>query len=134
MTNGAATTNAFVIPHFVDTSNHLRRWDDLTDVPTTLRTGFVELEAGEVTYISGVEVLGSKVSASPQISIRSEYYAEALDLSAQGYELAEKAPFANQFKARKSGRFHSFQYVDPVQSQGALVRGLRVFYEVKSSR
>jgi hypothetical protein len=74
------------------------------------------------------------MSPNPTISVRSEINAANLTLAATDYTAAVASGFSDLFRVRKSGRYHSFQYVDTAQAQAALVRGLRVYYEVKSPR
>ncbi len=133
--NDVLSTNAAtVVPYCIDANQKLRQFSKIDSVSTVLRTGFVELEPGMVTEINGIQVLGASMSVQPYISVRSETDASDLDLSTDGYDFAEKSELAGLYRARKSGLFHSFRYADPAQSQSALVRGLRIYYEVKSER
>lgn len=132
--DGGSIEGAFTVPRCIDSNQKLRTFTLLTDIPTRMRTGFVELIPGRRSEICGIEVLGAKVSKSPQISVRSQDDVADIDLLATGYEMATKTRLTDQFQVRTSGRFHSFQYVDPAQAQGALVRGLRVFFNEKSER
>jgi hypothetical protein len=129
-----STNRAVILPYCLDATDKLRQFSDLTDIPVTMRTGFVELSPGAITEIAGIEILGASMSPNPTISVRSEINAANLTLAATDYTAAVASGFSDLFRVRKSGRYHSFQYVDTAQAQAALVRGLRVYYEVKSPR
>lgn len=132
--NGASTQSAFVVPHFLDSSQKLRTLTDITDIPTRMRTGFVELAPGYKTTITAIEPIGASLSASPQISVRSVSDADEINLDDSGYLMASKSRLSDEFNVITSGRFHSFKYVDPAQAKASLVRGLRVSFEIKSKR
>jgi hypothetical protein len=133
--NDVVTTNAAsVLPYCIDANQKLRQFSKINSVPTMLRTGFVEFAPGLITEINAIEVIGAGMSPVPTISVRSETDPANIDLSADGYEIATKSELAPLFRVRKSGRYHAFKYVDPAQSQAALVRGLRVYFETKAAR
>lgn len=133
--NNVVTTNlALVLPYCIDVSQKLRQFSSSDNVATVLRTGFVELAPGMRTDIAGIEVLGAGMSATPTISVRSETDTCDIDLSATGYDQAVKSVRTNMFTVLTSGRFHSFQYYEPAQRQGSLIRGLRVYYDVRSQK
>jgi hypothetical protein len=133
--NDEVTTNrATVLPYCIDSNQKLRQFSGTSNIATVLRTGFVELAPGLLTEIDGIEVIGSGMSSMPTISVRSESDPADIDLSTTDYEQAEKSGLTNLFRVRKTGRFHSFQYAESAQSQAALIRGLRIYYEIKSAR
>jgi hypothetical protein len=134
VTNGASQKSASAIPHMISGSLQLEQFAKLDTVPTTYRTGFVELAPGLRSSIQGIEVLGAGMSVSPLISVRSEDDTTDLDLSTDGYDTATKSIRTNNFTVLKSGRFHSFQYRETAQHQAALIRGLRVYYEVTGQK
>jgi hypothetical protein len=136
VTNPSSTEIAVQLPHWLDESFKLRQLSTLSSVPTKMRTGFVELEPGAITEISGIQVIGAANSAEPVISVRSVSDTTNIDLLDTGlgaYTAAVKSPRTDRFAVRQSGRYHSFIYSEPAQAQATLIRGLRVYYEVKSS-
>jgi hypothetical protein len=135
--NDVVTTNSTVVlPYCIDSNQKLRQFSGTANVPTVLRTGFVELAPGMISEIEGIEVLGSGMSPNPTISVRAESDSSDIDLSSDGYDQAQKSPLSNRFRVPhgNSGLFHSFQYAESAQTQAALIRGLRVYYEIKSAR
>lgn len=132
--DGLSTPIANSIPHFIDDNNKLFTLNDTTAIPTLMRTGYVELEPGYVTQITGIEVLGAEIPTAPTISAKSVSDAKDIDMLTTGYTAATKSSTGPQFAVRKSGRFHSFKYVDSAQNGDTLIRGLRVYYEVASQR
>lgn len=129
-----ATNAATVVPYCIDESQKLRQFSKIDTVSTMMRTGYVELEPGMITEVQGVQVLGSNMSVQPHVSVRSHTDAADIDLMDRHYNLAEKSELSGLFNVRKAGLYHSFRYADPTQGKAALVRGLRVYYTVKSGR
>lgn len=99
----------------------------LTSNNILLQTGYVELQPGYVTQVTGIQILGSAIG-SPNLQTRATRLMSAIDTTTTGITGATAPNRSDIYRARKTGRFHNF-YVIAAVDANAMYRGFRIHYE-----
>jgi hypothetical protein len=104
----------------------------LTAAPTdvNLQTGYIELVPNMRINVLAAHLLGSGTT-TPTISYKATDTPNSVDVAQTGFTAMTAAPRGIKQTSRSNGRFFAFR-VTGAQGLGALLRGLRVFYEVVS--
>jgi hypothetical protein len=124
--DGVSADIAKSIPHVLDSSSRkLLEFTDSTAVPIVVHTGFVELQPGWVTRITGVESLDSDAGT---VSVKSISNLSSVDVVSTGFTAATASVRSNLQRIRTSGRYHAFKLTDTVNAD-AMIRGIRVYFE-----
>jgi hypothetical protein len=124
--DGVSSESAISIPRVLESDTRkLHEFNDSTAVPIAVNTGFIELQPGWLTQVTGVESLDTDAGTVGVKSISNLSSAEVL---ATGFTSASASVRSNLQRIRTSGRYHAFKLTDTVNGD-AMIRGIRVYFE-----
>jgi hypothetical protein len=124
--NGVSADIALSIPHIFDSGTRkLQEFNDSSAVPIAVNTGFIELQPGWLTQVTGVESLDTDAGT---IGVKSISNLSSTEVLATGFTSASASVRSNLQRIRKTGRYHAFKLTDTVNGD-AMIRGIRVYFE-----
>jgi hypothetical protein len=124
--NGVSADIAKSIPHVLDSDTwKLREFTDSTAVPIAVNTGFIELQPGWLTQVTGVESLDTDAGT---VGVKSISNLSSTEVLATGFTSASASVRSNLQRIRTTGRYHAFKLTDTVNGD-AMIRGIRVYFE-----
>ena len=127
--NDQSNASALEIAHSFNSTPRLCTFTDVTAVPTTLRTGYFELDDG-ITTITGLEPIARGTSIA--LAGKAVMTMASADVSSANYNSFTASSRSHLHHLRQTGRFHSLKMTGTAAA-GDLYQGIRVHYEKSSS-
>lgn len=109
------------------TSRKLQRLTGATG-SIALQTGYIELDPGYKTQITGAHLLGAGVPGSLALAYKSTSSLASVDVVQTGFTTMTAAPRGMKATGRATEQFHAFR-ITGTGSEAQLIRGIRVYFE-----
>lgn len=110
------------------TDRLLRKLNADAGVTIALQTGYLELDPGYKTQITGAHLLGTGVPGSLTLAHKSTSLLSAVDVSQSGFTTMTANPRGMKASDRTTDQFHAFR-VTGTGAESQLIRGIRVYFE-----
>ena len=114
-------------PWFIDANNLLMKMTDTTAVSAAIQTGYIEIDPGYRTMVTGAMPIGT-VDGTHTLSVKSADTLADANLDRTGFTALSASNNSDIERVRSSGRYHAFRFAQNMDIN-MLVKGLRVYYE-----